>query len=254
MTRSINTTDSIDDEEDRPVCTHQESSLGISQALKPSGTTSKRDSRVKTSLRDETLPEASETDNLFIWARFYISLYYNKIMVGLFGCMNGWSWYNRIDQHVLIGALPTPTHIKQLSSRERVVGIINLCAEFPGYHHLYDELGIQQIRLITSDFTIPSYDNIEQGVDSILKIIQQEDDQRCVYIHCKAGRGRSAAIAICYLLRVYQLNPSEAQETLLRCRPQVDKDLFQTDEVRMYYKDLVSLAESGRISRIPCPI
>lgn len=36
-----------------------------------------------------------------------------------------------------------------------------------------------------------------------------------------AGRGRSAAIAICYLLRVYQLNPSEAQETLLRCRPQV---------------------------------
>lgn len=79
MTRSINTTDSIDDEEDRPVCTHQESSLGISQALKPSGTTSKRDSRVKTSLRDETLPEASETDNLFIWARFYISLYYNKV-------------------------------------------------------------------------------------------------------------------------------------------------------------------------------
>lgn len=81
MTTSINTTDSFDDEEDRPVCTHQESSLGISQALKPSGTASKRDSRVKTSLRDETLPEASETDNLFIWARFYISLYYNKVCI-----------------------------------------------------------------------------------------------------------------------------------------------------------------------------
>lgn len=81
MTPSINTTDSFDDEEDRPVCTHQESSLGISQALKPSGTASKRDSRVKTSLRDETLPEASETDNLFIWARFYISLYYNKVCI-----------------------------------------------------------------------------------------------------------------------------------------------------------------------------
>ena len=87
MPNSINTTDSFDDEEDRPVCTHQESSLGISQALKPSGTTSKRDSRVKTSLRDETLPEASETDNLFIWARFYISLYYNKVRIRVMMCV-----------------------------------------------------------------------------------------------------------------------------------------------------------------------
>lgn len=35
---------------------------------------------------------------------------------------------------------------------------------------------------------------------------------------------------------------------------QADKDIFHVDEVRMYYKDLVALAESGKISRISYPV
>ncbi|KAI8139056.1 protein-tyrosine phosphatase-like protein [Fennellomyces sp. T-0311] len=136
----------------------------------------------------------------------------------MFGCVTGWAWYNRIDRYVLLGALPTPTHIKQLHSRERIKVVVNLCAEFPGYRRLYDELGIKQIRLPTSDFTIPHLGDIERGVDDTLSAIQNEG---CVYIHCKAGRGRSGVIALCYLLRMYLLSPAEAQEILLRCRPQV---------------------------------
>ncbi|KAI9322418.1 protein-tyrosine phosphatase-like protein [Dichotomocladium elegans] len=141
-------------------------------------------------------------------------------MVGLFGCMTGWEWYNRLDQYVLLGALPTPTHVRQLHSRERVIAIVNLCAEFPGYRQLYSSLGIEQIRLATSDFTIPSYDSIELGVESICRLLR-ENEGCSVYVHCKAGRGRSAAIALCYLLRMYQLSPAQAQEVLLERRPQV---------------------------------
>lgn len=36
-----------------------------------------------------------------------------------------------------------------------------------------------------------------------------------------AGRGRSAAIAICYLLRTYDLNLNECQSLLIEKRPQV---------------------------------
>ncbi|KAI9470427.1 protein-tyrosine phosphatase-like protein [Zychaea mexicana] len=248
---SLNTVSTREDYEDRPSCTQQESSLGISQALK-AAPGSGADRKRKTSLRDDTFREAGESDNLLVWARFYISLYYNKILVGMLGCVTGWAWYNRIDRHVLLGALPTPTHIKDLHSQERVQAIVNLCAEFPGYKSLYDELGMKQTLLPTSDFTIPHLEHIEQGVDDILDIAQQ--NLGCIYLHCKAGRGRSAAIALCYLLRMYLLSPAEAQDILLRCRPQVDKDLFQTDEVRAYYKNLISQAESGKITRIPCSI
>lgn len=41
-----------------------------------------------------------------------------------------------------------------------------------------------------------------------------------------AGRGRSAAIALCYLLATYQLDPFEAQKVLNKRRPQVFYTIF----------------------------
>ncbi|ORY98546.1 protein-tyrosine phosphatase-like protein [Syncephalastrum racemosum] len=239
---------SNDEDDERPPCTQQNSSLGISQALKSSPRHTRDD---KSNLRDDSFREAAEHDSILGWSRFYVSLYYNKMAVGMFGCFTGWQWYNRIDETIILGALPTPSHIKELHSREGVSAVVNLCAEFPGYKDLYKELHIRQIRLPTTDFTIPDLASIEIGLDTLMEII--ESQKGSVYVHCKAGRGRSAAFAICYLLRRYRLNPPEAQNILLHCRPQVDKDLFQADEIRMYYKDLISLAESGRITRIPFP-
>ncbi|KAF7731797.1 hypothetical protein EC973_008312 [Apophysomyces ossiformis] len=124
---------------------------------------------------------------------------------------------------------------------------VNLCAEFPGYLQLYQDLAINQVRLPTTDFTIPSLDTIDHAV----KEIMHRHDQGSIYLHCKAGRGRSAIVALCYLLRTYKLNPQQAQQILLEHRPQVDKELFQTEEVRMFYKGLIADAESGKITRIP---
>lgn len=36
-----------------------------------------------------------------------------------------------------------------------------------------------------------------------------------------AGKGRSAAIALCYLLTIYELDLIQAQKELLKKRPQV---------------------------------
>ncbi|OAD79794.1 hypothetical protein PHYBLDRAFT_92843, partial [Phycomyces blakesleeanus NRRL 1555(-)] len=124
-----------------------------------------------------------------------------------------------VDKRLILGALPTPSYIKQLHARDNLCTIINMCAEFPGYLSLYDELSIQQIRLPTTDFSIPTVNAITKGVNSIIDTMENKDG--VVYLHCKAGRGRSAVIALCYLLRVYRLTPVEAQEVLLVCRPQV---------------------------------
>lgn len=84
-----------------------------------------------------------------------------------------------------MGALPTPLQIKELHQHQNLHIIINLCAEFPGYRGLYTELGIRQICLETTDFTIPSLERIEIGVDAAIEAA--ENNQGTVYIHCKGN-------------------------------------------------------------------
>lgn len=67
-----------EEDEERPPITQQESSLGISQALRRPDNRVEKNS-FRTSLRDDIVPEAGEDDNILKWARFYLSLYYNKV-------------------------------------------------------------------------------------------------------------------------------------------------------------------------------
>ncbi|KAI8885545.1 phosphatases II, partial [Backusella circina FSU 941] len=217
----------------------QHSSLGISKVLQKDIETGH-----KQAMTDDMFKVPHKGSNIFIWTRFMISLYYNKIVVGLFGYITGWRWYNRIDARLILGALPTPSQIKKLHAVENVSTIINMCAEFPGYERLYHELNIKQIRLETPDFTLPTLHSIHAAINEI------NQSSSSVYLHCKAGRGRSAAIALCYLMRVYQLNLSEGQEVLMRKRVQVDKNICQTEEVRLFYKELLSDMEAGRFQRV----
>lgn len=60
--------------------------------------------------------------------------------------------------------------------------------------------GVEQIRLSTVDLTgVPSLEHIHRGVEFVLK---HRDQGNSVYIHCKAGRSRSATLAAAYLIRV----------------------------------------------------
>lgn len=44
---------------------------------------------------------------------------------------------------------------------------------------------------------------------------------KSVYIHCKAGRTRSATVACCYLMHKYNYMPNVAMDVIKRSRPQV---------------------------------
>ncbi|CAO3614900.1 unnamed protein product [Cunninghamella echinulata] len=197
---------------------HNHSSLGISQALK-STPTDINNEPTGINLTDNMLKEVNDQDNIFCWMRFMISLYYNKVAVNIFGCVTGWHWYDQIDKHILLGALPTPALIRDLKSRNQIGALINLCSEFPGFTDLNEELNILQIRLPTPDFTTPTLDTLHRGVDIIIDILNQQSSS--IYIHCKAGRGRSATLVMCYLLKKYKLDPTQAQDIILNHRPQV---------------------------------
>lgn len=64
-------------------------------------------------------------------------------------------------------------------------------------------VGVEQLRLSTVDLTgVPSLENLHRGVEFALKHREQGSS---VYVHCKAGRSRSATLVAAYLIRVSRL-------------------------------------------------
>ena len=67
------------------------------------------------------------------------------------------------------------------------------------FHQEWEENGVTQHIFTTVDFIPPTMDDIKEG----LKIINKaRSSNHTVYIHCKAGRGRSAVMTTCYLMSV----------------------------------------------------
>merc|ERR1719203_2072513 len=58
-----------------------------------------------------------------------------------------------------------------------------------------------------------------------------------VYIHCKSGRGRSAAVAMAWLMKHRKMTPKQAQQHLLEARKVRDK-LWKQKNVVQFYQEL----------------
>lgn len=62
-------------------------------------------------------------------------------------------------------------------------------------------MGVENLRFNVVDmFEAPSQEMLTQGVDFINENVK---DGKVVYVHCKAGRSRSATLVGCYLMKVY---------------------------------------------------
>lgn len=66
------------------------------------------------------------------------------------------------------------------------------------------------------DFNNPRVDHLFLGVE-FLRRIRQEN--KTAYIHCKAGRQRSANLAACYLIDTYGMMPEQAARHIQSIRP-----------------------------------
>ena len=55
-------------------------------------------------------------------------------------------------------------------------------------------------------------------------------------MHCKAGRGRSATVAICWLMAAHEMTIEQAQERLQERRPHVLRGLSQRTVVQQFDK------------------
>ncbi|KAG9336346.1 hypothetical protein AGOR_G00108250 [Albula goreensis] len=174
---------------------------------------------------------------------FYPTLAYNVVMEKL----SSRRWFDRVDQTVILGALPFKSMTEELVQKENVKGVITMNEEYETKYFCnsaeeWRAVGVEQLRLSTVDLTgVPSLENIHKGVDFALRLKEQGAS---VYIHCKAGRSRSATLAAAYLIKLHCWSPEEACRILRSVRPHV---LIRTAQMRQLhdYHQQVCTAETS---------
>ena len=152
-----------------------------------------------------------------------------------------WNWWDVVDEMVIIGALPFESHVDKLKTLG-VTAVVNTCEEYGGPIVKYEAAGIKQLRVPTVDFTHPTLASVEEAVTFIQK---QADAGGLVYVHCKAGRARSATIVICWLIHAHGLSPAEAQTYLQERRKHVNPRVFERNVVRAYYEKHQAAADAA---------
>ena len=159
-------------------------------------------------------------------------LFYPTLMWNLLLCriVKGRNWWDEINDCLILGAIPFHGDIKRLNELG-VKCIINICAESHGPLSEYKKFGMHYFHLPTVDFTCPSETSIDLGASIIERYFREG---KKVYIHCKAGRGRSATIAYCWLVKYRDMDNEEAMNLLISKRPHVNRLIYRRIPVKKY--------------------
>ncbi|GJN00901.1 hypothetical protein PR202_ga18127 [Eleusine coracana subsp. coracana] len=107
-------------------------------------------------------------------------------------------------------------------------------AEFRWWDEVDQSHGIDHLVIPTRDYMFaPSLVDINQAVDFIHR---NASSGRITYIHCKAGRGRSTTVVLCYLVKYKNMTPAAAFEHVRSKRARVLLTLSQWKVVQEFSK------------------
>ncbi|KAK9102271.1 hypothetical protein Sjap_019525 [Stephania japonica] len=163
---------------------------------------------------------------------FYPTLLYNVLRNKI---QAEFHWWDEVDQFLLLGAVPFPKDVPRLKQLG-VGGVITLNEPYETLvpTSLYHANEIEHLVIPTRDYLFaPSSKDINQAVDFIHK---NTCGGRTTYVHCKAGRGRSTTIVLCYLVKYRHMTPAAAFEYVRSRRPRVLLASSQWKAVQEYGK------------------
>lgn len=153
-------------------------------------------------------------------------------------------WWDPVNEHLILGARPMRGDPERLS-RLGVTGVVNLCEEMQGPLADYALLGIEQLWLPTTDFHHPVAEFVEQGASFIEKHRQSGGK---VYVHCKAGRARSATIVLWWLVRYGEQTPESAQQHILKIRPHTNPEIYRRPVIQELYQSFLQAQSIDNVS------
>lgn len=104
-------------------------------------------------------------------------------------------------------------------------------------------MGIEFMQVKVRDYYgVASVEQLESGVAFIRK---HKELNQTVYVHCKAGRYRSALMVACYLCHERNMRPEEATALLKSIRPIVVLDVKRQMTALQAYYDYITNRNSS---------
>ncbi|CAN6215065.1 unnamed protein product [Urochloa humidicola] len=164
---------------------------------------------------------------------FYPTLLYNVVRSKT---QAEFRWWDEVDQFILLGAVPFRRDVSRLQ-KLGVHGVITLNEPFETLvpSSMYKSRGIDHLVIPTRDYMFsPSLVDINQAVDFIHR---NASSGKITYIHCKAGRGRSTTVVLCYLVKYKNMTPAAAFEYVRSKRARVLLTRSQWKVVQEFSKE-----------------
>eukprot|EP01126_Amoeba_proteus_P024614 TRINITY_DN2474_c0_g1_i8.p1 TRINITY_DN2474_c0_g1~~TRINITY_DN2474_c0_g1_i8.p1 ORF type:complete len:193 (+),score=44.30 TRINITY_DN2474_c0_g1_i8:78-581(+) len=132
---------------------------------------------------------------------------------------------------------------------EAVVSTQSTGVATPVTKEVWEAHGIEALHIPTPDFCPPSLSDLREGVEFMERIV---NSGKIVYVHCKAGRGRSVVVTICYLAHKKGFSVDQACELLRSRRPQVNMGQAQIQACRDYVETYLSSSGSSPEKETKC--
>lgn len=192
-------------------------------------------------------------DYIYSWRKYnyYVGTLFAKYFS--YNFLHG-SWWDKINDNIILGAIPlhNSNHLELLKN-ENIGAVLSVVEDFELNPSIYfrpitgDEWmknNINYLHIQVEDSYGVRIDDIKK---SIMFISDNVKENKKIYIHCKAGRGRSASIVLCYMLwNIYADTGSISEEQITKTyeelkhiRYEVSISGNQFTTIREYVKSLV---------------
>ena len=130
--------------------------------------------------------------------------------------------------------------------KENVRGVVSMNMDYELFSAVADRkhwesLGVKFLQLHTADiFHSPTLDKLNQGVEFMKQIVAEGNT---VYVHCKAGRTRSATLVGCYLIDKHRFTPKEAESYMKQRRSHVFLQQKQRESLDQFYNQHITIKD-----------
>jgi protein tyrosine phosphatase (PTP) superfamily phosphohydrolase (DUF442 family) len=150
-------------------------------------------------------------------------------------------WWNIINEYLVLGALPFQDDVDAIADLG-VGGVLTLNQPFelepnqfgvPASPEDWQRRHVRNLIISTPDFHAPTVKELEGCLEFMKEIV---DAKKKVYVHCKAGRGRSVVASVCFLIKYEQMSWEEATAYIKKRRPQINMGSHQTGSCANFEK------------------
>lgn len=155
-------------------------------------------------------------------------------------------WWNDIPSHkIVLGGIPLKNENHFSALREKNIDSVLILLEIfeledgwlnePVKILEWEAIGKRVKHIKAVDFSPLKEEEFREALDFLEKELEQN---RRVYVHCKAGRGRSASIVITYLMKKEGISYEEAFSRVSSVRPRVNMNQYQIEAISSYIENL----------------